>query len=245
MAIEDALREHLADLTDPVIHLDFGAAQAQRRFAAHRDAVCALTTTETPIGDRAQPVGIPAPEHLVHKPSLVGRMVTRVDACEPGPVLGKDRFEDVPGRRSCCSQHAASLRNVGVCVIALFYHIPPTTSPPSSAFPGAHSPTPLTLEPRGLHGNPQMEIPVLSRRAQRQRTSQAMSSLRLRPSTPLGHHGEQRAQGSGPPRALHASTMRQLQRSRTGSIRNSHGCCVCFAVTVPDSGQGRPAGECV
>jgi len=162
MAIEDALREHLADLTDPVIHLDFGAAQAQRRFAAHRDAVCALTTTETPIGDRAQPVGIPAPEHLVHKPSLVGRMVTRVDACEPGPVLGKDRFEDVPGRRSCCSQHAASLRNVGVCVIALFYHIPPTTSPPSSAFPGAHSPTPLTLEPRGLHGNPQMEIPVLS-----------------------------------------------------------------------------------
>ena len=60
MAIDDAFMEHLADLTDPGIHIDFGAAQAQRRFAAHRDAVGALTTTETPIVDIAHLVGIPA-----------------------------------------------------------------------------------------------------------------------------------------------------------------------------------------
>jgi hypothetical protein len=49
-----------------------------------------------------------------------------------------------------------------LCVIALFYHIPPTTSTPSSALTGARSPTSLTLAPRGRQGNPQMEIPMLS-----------------------------------------------------------------------------------
>jgi hypothetical protein len=47
-------------------------------------------------------------------------------------------------------------------VRALFYHLPPTPSPPSSAFTGARSPIPLTRELRGRQGNPQMEIPMLS-----------------------------------------------------------------------------------
>ena len=102
MAIEDALREHLADLTDPVIHLDFGAAQAQRRFAAHRDAVCALTTTETPIGDRAQPVGIPAPEHLGHQVIIVGRLVARMGVRKRLPMIGKDLLKDTPVPGGCC-----------------------------------------------------------------------------------------------------------------------------------------------
>jgi hypothetical protein len=47
-------------------------------------------------------------------------------------------------------------------VIALFYHIPPTISTPSPVFPGARSPTSLTLAPRGRQGNLQMEFPMLS-----------------------------------------------------------------------------------
>ena len=66
-------------------------------------------------------------------------MVARMDACEPVPVLTKDLFEDVPGRQGCCSHQAASLRSVGLSVIALFYHILPTTSTPSSAYPPARS----------------------------------------------------------------------------------------------------------
>src|SRR2546426_1188908 len=119
----------------------------------------ALPTLQTAILDITYLVGIPAPEHLVHEVIIVTRIVTRVDACEPVPVLGKDLFEDVPGRQGFCSHQAASLRSVGLCVIALFYHISPTTSTPSSALTGARSPTPLTLEPRGRQGNPQMEIP--------------------------------------------------------------------------------------
>ena len=74
----------------------------------------------------------------------------------------QDLFEDVPGRQGFCSHQAASLRSVGLWVIALFYHIPPTTSTPSSACPGPCSPTPFTLEPRGRQGHPQMGIPMLS-----------------------------------------------------------------------------------
>jgi hypothetical protein len=45
-------------------------------------------------------------------------------------------------------------------VVQLFYHTSPAQSTLSSAFAGARSPTSLTLEPRGLQGNPQMEIPI-------------------------------------------------------------------------------------
>ena len=156
--------EHLADLAHPVVNIDFGTAQAQRRFTAHRDEMFALATVETAVFDRAYLLGIPAPEHLVHEAIIVARIVARVDVFEPVPVLGKDLFEHVPGRRGCCSHQAASLWSMGWCVMALFYHIPPTTSTPSPAFTGTRSPTPLTLEPRGRQGNPQMEIPMLSRK---------------------------------------------------------------------------------
>ena len=71
MAIDDALMEHLADLAHPVVHIDFGTAQAQRRFTAHRDEMFALTTVETAVFDRAYLLGIPAPEHLVHEAIIV------------------------------------------------------------------------------------------------------------------------------------------------------------------------------
>jgi hypothetical protein len=123
--------------------------------------VGALPTLQTAVLDIAHLVRIPAPEHLGDEAIIVGLMVARVDAFESIPVLGKDPFEDVPGRRSCCNHQAASLRSVGLSVIALFYHIPPTTATPSSACPGACSPTQFALEPWGRQANPQMGIPML------------------------------------------------------------------------------------
>jgi hypothetical protein len=56
-------------------------------------------------------------------------------------------------------------------VVQLFYHTSPAQSTLSSAFAGARSPTSLTLEPRGLQGNPQMEIPIRSRKKHLHRRS--------------------------------------------------------------------------
>src|SRR5215510_14432701 len=51
MAVDDAFMEHLAHLAHPLVHIDFGAAQAQRGFTAHRHAMGALPTAKTPIID--------------------------------------------------------------------------------------------------------------------------------------------------------------------------------------------------
>src|SRR5688572_17407138 len=120
MTIDYAFMEHLADLADPVVNVHFGTAQAQRRFTAHRDEMFALSTVEAAVLDRAYLIGIPTPEHLGDEAIIVARMVTRIDACKAVPVLGKDLFEDAPGRWGCCSHQAASLWVLG-CVIALFY----------------------------------------------------------------------------------------------------------------------------
>src|SRR4029434_10598531 len=93
----------------------------------------ALPTLQTSIFDRAHLVGIPTPEHLMDKPIIVTAIVPRIDACKSVPVLGKDLFEDAPSRRSCCSHQAASLRGVGLCMVALFYHVQRTKSTPSLA----------------------------------------------------------------------------------------------------------------
>src|SRR5215467_3574526 len=132
MTVDDALMYHPTDLADPVVDVAFGAAQAQRRLTTHRDLMGALPTMQTPILDIPHPLRLSACEHLVHKAVIVARIVTRIDAFEPVPVLSKDLFEDVPGRRSCCSHQAASLQRVGWWVIGLFYHIPSMTSTPSA-----------------------------------------------------------------------------------------------------------------
>src|SRR5262249_31774788 len=93
----------------------------------------ALATVETAVFDRTYLLGIPAPEHLVHEAIIVARIVARVDVFEPVPVLGKDLFEEVPGRRSGCKHQAASLRSIGLWVVTLLYHVSLTTSTPSLA----------------------------------------------------------------------------------------------------------------
>src|SRR4029453_14030129 len=133
MAIDHALMEHLADLAHPVVDIDFGTAQAQRRFTAHRDEMFALATVETAVFDRAHLLGIPTPEHLIYEAIIVGLIVARVAVFEPVPVLRKDLFEEVPGRRSGCNHQAASLRSIGLWIVTLLYHVSRTPSTPSSA----------------------------------------------------------------------------------------------------------------
>src|SRR5215831_10855415 len=92
----------------------------------------ALPAAQTPILDIPHLVRVPTPEHLGHQVSIVASIVARIDAFKAVPVVGKDLFEEVPGRRSCCSHQAASLQRVGWWVITLFYHIPSLTSTPSA-----------------------------------------------------------------------------------------------------------------
>src|SRR5712691_12609938 len=96
----------------------------------------ALPALQTSIFDIAHLVGIPAPEHLVDKSIIVASIVPRIDAFKSVPVIGKDLYEDAPGRQSCCCHQAVSLRGVGLCVVALFYHVQLTKSTPSSALTG-------------------------------------------------------------------------------------------------------------
>src|SRR5215470_13324684 len=79
MAIDDTLVQHPADLADPVVDVDFGAAQAQRRFTAHGDAMGALSTVQTAVFAIAYFLRIPTPEHLVHEAIIVGCIVARID----------------------------------------------------------------------------------------------------------------------------------------------------------------------
>src|SRR5262245_31605204 len=96
MPVDAPLMQHPADLADPVIDVDFGAAQAQRGLTTHGDAMLPWATRQTPIGDVAYLLRMPAREHLVDKPLIVGCIVARVDAFDPVPVLSKDLFENVP-----------------------------------------------------------------------------------------------------------------------------------------------------
>ena len=72
--IDDALMEDLTHLADPVVDIDFGAPQAQRRFTAHRHPMVALATVQAAVFDIAHLLGIATPEHLGHQTIIVARL---------------------------------------------------------------------------------------------------------------------------------------------------------------------------
>jgi hypothetical protein len=94
-----------------------------------------LPSGQTAIFDISHLLGIPAPKHLLYQSIIIASIVARIDAFKAVPVFGKNLLEDAPSQGRCCSHQVASLRSVGLSVIALFYHIPSMTSTPSSAFP--------------------------------------------------------------------------------------------------------------
>jgi hypothetical protein len=114
MPIDDPVMEHLTNLSDPMVDIDLGTSQAQRRLAAHGNAMFALTTMETSVFDVAHFVRITTSEHLVDEVIIVGRIVARTDSFKPIPVLGKDLFEDVPTGSGFCIHRSVPIWGVGV-----------------------------------------------------------------------------------------------------------------------------------
>jgi hypothetical protein len=100
---------------------------------------------QIPILEIPHPLRIAAGEHLVHEAIIVGCIVARLDAFKPIPVLDKDLLEDVPVLRGCCKHAGAPSWGMGMWSVQLLYHVSPTQSTSSSAFPEAHSLTSLTL----------------------------------------------------------------------------------------------------
>ena len=124
-AREDARMQHRADLAAPVVDVDVRASEAQRRFTAHRHAVCALPTRQTAGLDRAHFLWVPAPEQRVHACILVAFLGPRIDVLEPVPGLDTELFEDVPVPRRVCNPQDAPSWRIGMVAVQLFYHASP------------------------------------------------------------------------------------------------------------------------
>jgi len=162
VAIDHALMQHLADLSDPIVDRDFGASQTERGLATHGDEVLPLATRRTMILDIPHLVGMATVEHLVYETVIVAGMVARVDVFEAIPVIDKDLCEDVGVLSRCCHHQIAPSKGIGVLGIERFYHVLRSASTPSSVFTGAPSPPSRALETRGFQGRWTMKFPLRS-----------------------------------------------------------------------------------
>ena len=113
MPIDDPCMEHLADLADPVIDVDFGTPQAQRRFAAHRHPMGALATLQATVFDIAHLLRVATRQHLGHQTIVVGGLVAWMGVLKRLPVIGKDLLEDAPVWRGFDHHRVAPSWGVG------------------------------------------------------------------------------------------------------------------------------------
>src|SRR5207247_689961 len=114
---------------------------AQRRFAAHRHAMGALPAIQTPVFNRAHLCRVSAGKQLVDEAIIVARIIARIDAFEPVPMLGKDLLEDVPVPRGCYKHQGAPSWGVEMMVVQRLYHTSPAQATPSAVCMGhPHSP---------------------------------------------------------------------------------------------------------
>src|SRR6266849_783592 len=105
--IDDALMEDLTHLAHPVVHIDFGAPQAQGRFTAHGHPVFTLTAVQATIFDIADLFRVAACQHLRHQ-TIVGRgLIPWVGTLKRFPVIRKDLLEDTPVPRGWWHHHGA------------------------------------------------------------------------------------------------------------------------------------------
>lgn len=96
VAIDDATVKHVADLTDPVVDVNFRTAQAQGGFTAHGDEVLALSAIETAVFDIADLFRIATVEHLFHESIVIDTIVTWVLLFKSIPVITEYLFEGIP-----------------------------------------------------------------------------------------------------------------------------------------------------
>src|SRR5215831_6847138 len=132
MPIDDPVMEHLPNLSNPIIDIDLGTSQTQRRLTAHGNTMFSLTTMKTTVFDIAYLVRIPAPEHFVDKVIVVGRIVARTERFKPLPMLGKDLFKHVPTGNGFCIHRAAPIWGVWWCYRGTLYHVQAAKATPSS-----------------------------------------------------------------------------------------------------------------
>src|SRR5712691_3654562 len=88
MPIDDALMEDFTDLVDPVVCIDFGAPQTQRRLATHGHQVFALTTLQAAVFDVSDLLRIATRQHLCDQASVVRRLIARMGTLKRVPVIG-------------------------------------------------------------------------------------------------------------------------------------------------------------
>src|SRR6266704_4516241 len=150
--------QHLADLSDPIVDIDFGASQTERGLATHRDEVLPLATMLTVILEIPHLVGIAAVEHLVNETVIVAGIVARVDVFEAIPVIDKDLFEDVGVLRRCCHHQVAPSKGIGLLGIERFYHVSRSAATPSAVSTGAPSHPLSRPGDTGISGQMENEI---------------------------------------------------------------------------------------
>ena len=139
--IDDALVENLAHLTDPVVDIHFGAAQAPGRCAAHRHQVLALPAVQAAGFDVADLRGVAPVEPLGHQAIIVGRLVAWMGMVERLPVIGTELLEDAPIPRGFGHHRVAPSWGDDLVAVQLLYHASPTASTPHRLSSG-HSPPP-------------------------------------------------------------------------------------------------------
>ena len=123
MPIDDALMEDFTDLVDPVVCIDFGAPQAQRRLATHGHQVLTLATVQAVVFDVADLLRIATRQHLRDQASVVGRLIARIGALKRLPVIGKNLFEDTPVPHGCCQHPRPPSEGLGIVAAPWLYHV--------------------------------------------------------------------------------------------------------------------------
>src|SRR5215212_4763638 len=136
MSIEDAFVESPTDLAAPVVHGDFGAAQAQGGFAAHRHHVLPLTTVQTAVFHVPDLRGVATGEHLAHETMVIGGLIPRMGVLKRLPVIGKDLLKDTPVPRRCCKHPRPPSEEVGIGVESWLYHGSSVLSTPPQCLRG-------------------------------------------------------------------------------------------------------------
>ena len=84
-------------------------------------------------------------QHLGHQVIIVGRLVARMGACKPVPVLSKDLLEDIPVPRGCCNHPGAPSWGVRMFAVKRLYHGSPASSTPHQLLSGHPHPPLLSL----------------------------------------------------------------------------------------------------
>src|SRR5262245_1514837 len=139
MAIDHPLVEDLTYLADQVVHIDFGAPQAQGRFTAHRHQVLPLATLLAAVFDIAHLFRVATCQHLGYQAIVVRRLIPRMGVLKRLPVIGKDLLEDTPIPRGFGHHRVAPSEGDRIVTVKRLYHGLAAASTPH----------------RPIHGHPQ------------------------------------------------------------------------------------------